>query len=109
MSKYLPLISRCPVSSCEDMTVYTWLHAGCGSRTELNSDGKLRCSSHTYIEDWVFDWQFKCRSNSNEYLPADKCKFITAFALLSEYQKPEHRDWTEKLLCNLTLEIMRRK
>ena len=112
MSKYLPLVLPCPVSGCNDKTVYTWCHAGCGSRTELNSDGKLRCSSHTYTEDWVFDWQFKCSTgyNHNSGLQyADSCKIICSLALLSDYQKPEHRDWTERLLDNLTLERIRRK
>jgi hypothetical protein len=109
MSKYLPLFSPCPVSGCGDKTVYRWVHAGCGSQTELNSDGKLRCSSHTYSEYWIFDWLFQCKTYSNEFKAVDQSKLITALALISEYQKDEHRDWAEKLMDNLTIERMKRR
>lgn len=109
MSKYLSLISPCPVSGCNDKTIYNWYHANCGSRTEINSDGKLRCSSHTYTEAWVFDWLYQCESYSNQYLAANTTKIITVLALMTEYQKDEHQAWAEKLMDNLTEERKRRK
>jgi hypothetical protein len=109
MDKYLPLRAMCPVLGCGDKTVHSWLHAGCGSNTEMNSKGRLRCSTHTNIEHSIFDWLFQCTSYSNQYMPCDHSKLFSALALTSEYHIAENKDWAEALMENLMAEHNSRK
>jgi hypothetical protein len=109
MDKYLPLRAMCPVLSCGDKTTYSWVHAGCGSNTEMNSKGRLRCSTHTNIEHSIFDWLFQSKSYSNQFMPCDRNKLITVLALTFEYQTAENKDWADALMQNLFMEMMSRK
>lgn len=111
MAKFLPLRSQCPVAACNDRTIYNWVHAGCGSSTEISNKGTLRCSnsSHYYTESCIFDWLFQCGTYDNRYMACDQSKLIVSLALLAEYQSAENKDWLEMLMDRLYEERNQRK
>ena len=90
----------CPVQSCLNKTAkYQWVHAHCGGKQKLNSNGELRCSRCNRRGLFV-DWKFDCGDHDYEYA---SCQGILhAFTILSQIAVgPSQQLWLARTSKNI--------
>lgn len=101
-STEIPFISRCPISSCENISeVFTWYHPdkSCKGLLNLTIEGDIHCTK-CEIRIPFMEWPFQCPNHySNRFV--NQNGIINVVSSLKEESKLESELFFDTLLDNL--------
>ena len=105
---YILLESPCPTLECkDDRELRKWCHAICGSRSQINSEGMVRCSSCKKASI-ITTWRFACEKHANDYRPVDIMGLTAAILIMRSVSTDVgDRQWYSRLLKTVSTMVLK--